>query len=345
MVPQPNSTAEDQGPAKSAPAAALGPVEGPTSRRIPAWAISVVLHTLGLVLIGWMLAPDLRTRGITVEEGARETGIVLKKISDNQEFYEDGAESAEQTTEAVVTPSESESTSPFPSTSDYTADPTVIPDKPGAIGAGAESNSSDGGLPSAAELTEGSPQGGSGGAEGPYAKVNIYGAEAEGSKFVFVFDRSVSMDGEPIASAKRELIQGIQGLKRTHQFHVIFFNQEPRSFELGAGGRLPFADDQTKTLAEKFIGGITAAGGTDRMKALSMAMKTKPDVIFFLTDVDDPISADELDSVRRLNRGLTSINTIEFGYGPNPGGSNFLTRMASQNGGKYVYVDTSLLER
>jgi hypothetical protein len=342
MVPQPEHTTEVENRATSDAAAALGQVEGPSSRMIPSWAISIVLHALALVLLGWFLKPDDRTRGIVAEEGAREAGIVLKKISNDQTYYEDGAESAESATEAVTNPSDSDATSVLPHANDIAADANVLPAPLAAIGVGPESG---GGLPSAEELQTGPKQGGDGGAEGPYAKVNIYGAEAEGSKFVFVFDRSTSMDGEPLASAKRELIQGIEGLKATHQFHIIFFNQEPRSFQLGAGGRLPFADDQTKKLAEKFVGGITAAGGTNRMNALTMAMKTKPDVIFFLTDADDPLSASDVDSIFRSNGGITSINTIEFGYGANPGGANFLTRMAAQNNGKYVYVDTSLLER
>lgn len=342
MVPPPSDrTTEVEGRATSDPADALGPVEDQQSRMIPSWAISIVLHALGLVLLGWFLKPDDRTRGIVVEEGAREAGIVLKKISNDHTYYEDGAESAESATEVATNPSESDTSSVLPSKHVYDADPNVLPAKQAAIGAGPESG---GGLPSAKELTTGAPRPQSGG-QGAYAKVNIYGAEAEGSKFVFVFDRSTSMDGEPLASAKRELIQGIEGLKPTHQFHIIFFNQDPRSFELGAGGRLPFADDQTKKLAEKFVGGITAAGGTNRMAALSLALKTKPDVIFFLTDVDDPLSATDVDSIFRNNGGITSINTIEFGYGANPGGANFLTRMAAQNNGKYVYVDTSLLER
>jgi hypothetical protein len=342
MVPQADRTAEVEGSATSASAAALGPEDGPRPKMVPSWVISIVLHALALVLLGWFLRVDTRSRGIVVEEGAREAGIVLKKISDNREYYEDGAESDESATEVAANTTETNATSIFPSRNEHPADSEALPKLAEAIGRGPESG---GGLPSAAELQTGTKQGGDGGAEGPYAKVNIYGAEAEGSKFVFVFDRSVSMDGEPLASAKRELIQGIQGLKSTHQFHIIFFNQEPRSFQLGPGGRLPFADDQTKKLAEKFVGGITAAGGTNRMSALSMAMKTKPDVIFFLTDADDPLSATDVDSIFRNNGGITSINTIEFGYGPNPGGANFLTRMAAQNSGKYVYVDTSLLER
>ena len=314
----------------------------PRAKTVPSWLISIVFHAAALVLLGWMLRPDLSSRGLAVEEGGRETGIVLKRISHNQEYYDDGQESSEQSAEAVAEATSTDAVSTLPSLEDFAADPSALPAALPALGVGPEAG---GGLPSAAQMEVGAKQPGGSGAAGEFAKVNIYGAEAEGTKFVFVFDRSSSMEGEALASAKRELIQGIQGLKKTHQFHIIFFNQEPRSFDLGAGGRLPFADDQSKRLAEKFVGGITAAGGTNRMTALSMALKTRPDAIFFLTDADDPLSGSEMESIRRLNGGRTSINTIEFGYGPNPGGGSFLTRLAAQNGGKFVYVDTSLWER
>jgi hypothetical protein len=43
-----------------------------------------------------------------------------------------------------------------------------------------------------------------------------------------------------------------------------------------------------------------------------------------------------------MNR-RTSINAIEFGYGPQSGADNFLVRLARQNNGMHVYVDVSQL--
>ena len=310
------------------------------SRSIPSWVISVVLHMVILLILGWVIKTDTRTKGI-FEEAGRETGIVLKKISNNTEYY-DGEDSSEAASDSQANPTDSTADSALPnSTTQFAPAATDVPDSIAAIGPQALEN---GALPSAGKLPSGAKQP-SGGSPGSAAKVNIYGAEAEGHKFVFVFDRSVSMDGAPLASAKKELLEGISKLERTHQFQVIFFNHETRMFDLSGSGRLPFADDRVKKLAANFVGGITAAGNTDRMKALYLALGMRPDVIFFLTDADDPLRADELESISRRNKDITSINTIEFGYGANPGGANFLTRMAAENNGKSVYVDTSLLER
>ncbi len=111
----------------------------------------------------------------------------------------------------------------------------------------------------------------------------------------------------------------------------------------GVLGRLVFGTDQNKYLARKFVGSITADGATRHEEALEMAMRLAPDVIFFLTDADQPqLSAKQLAHIAQRNRG-TLINAIEFGYGSQSDGDNFLVRLARQNGGQHVYVDVSQL--
>jgi hypothetical protein len=174
------------------------------------------------------------------------------------------------------------------------------------------------------------------------ASVRVFGVEGKGTRFVYVFDRSSSMEGAPLATAKQQLIQSLASLSSVHQFHIIFFNQQMRNFDLSGGGRrIAFATDRNKKLAERFVGGITADGGTDRLPALRAAMQMRPDVIFFLTDADDPMPASELKEIADLNRraGVT-ISTIEFGRGPAKQRKNFLTELARTTGGQYGYVDT-----
>jgi hypothetical protein len=182
---------------------------------------------------------------------------------------------------------------------------------------------------------------------GGHARTEVFGAVGEGHKFVYVFDRSGSMDGyggAPLAAAKSELLASLARLERTHQFQIIFYNDKPRVFNpSGALGRLVFGTEQNKYLAQKFVGSITADGATRHEEALKSALRMVPDVIFFLTDADQPqLSPAQLASIVQLNRG-TSINAIEFGYGPQSDTDNFLVRLARQNGGKHVYVDVSQL--
>jgi hypothetical protein len=179
-----------------------------------------------------------------------------------------------------------------------------------------------------------------------YTKVSVFGVEGTGSKFVYVFDRSASMEGPPLAAAKRQLIESLESLDNLHQFHIIFFNHRLRSFDITAGGRrIAFGTDRNKKLAASFIGGITADGGTDRFAALKQALAYRPDVIFFLTDADDPISASEMKDIERIRARLgTAICVIEFGRTAEQPQKNFLTELARLSGGQYGYVNTAKLK-
>ena len=68
----------------------------------------------------------------------------------------------------------------------------------------------------------------------------------------YVFDRSGSMDGHggaPLVAAKSELLSSLGDLGQTHQFQIIFYNEQPRIFSPGGDvGRLVFGNDQNKNL-------------------------------------------------------------------------------------------------
>ena len=212
----------------------------------------------------------------------------------------------------------------------------------------------DGESPKSAKRTTGAGQSENARASGPpmpagYTRTGVFGASGVGRKFVYVFDRSASMDGHggaPLAAAKRELIASLADLDETHQFQIIFYNERPRVFNpTGVLGRLVFGTDQNKNLAEKFVGSVTADGATRHEDALAMALKMAPDVVFFLTDADEPrMTTEQLERIARLNKG-TAINTIEFGFGAEVPRENFLIKLAQQNAGQHVYVDVSKLSK
>ena len=180
------------------------------------------------------------------------------------------------------------------------------------------------------------------------AKTAIFGVPGEGYKFVYVFDRSGSTGGPPgrdtLTAAKAQLVASIQGLEKTHQFQIIFYNEKPLVFNpTGQAGRLVFATEPNKELARRFILSVTSDGGTQHEEALTLALRMQPDVIFFLTDADEPkLSSYQLEKIHRLARGVT-INAVEFGFGPQPEVNNFMVQIAKQNFGQYGYVDVTRL--
>ncbi len=182
---------------------------------------------------------------------------------------------------------------------------------------------------------------------GGKARTSMFGLAGEGYKFVYVFDRSGSMGGDGSASlraVKAELLASLKNLDTVHQFQIIFYNHRPVLFSpSGTPGKLVFATEQNKQAVRKFLDTIEAFGGTDHEAALRMATALKPDVIFLLTDGDDPkLTAPQLEKIERWSAGIR-INAIEFGPGPAPQTESFLKELARRTGGEYTYVDTTKL--
>jgi len=175
------------------------------------------------------------------------------------------------------------------------------------------------------------------------AHTSLYGIDAEGFKFVYVFDRSASMGNgpnTPLSAAKTELLTSLERLGPTHQFQIIFYNERPKVFSLaGYPGRIVYATDSNKRQARSFVESITADGGTGHLAALEMALGFGADVVYFLTDAAEPdMSAADLARIRHKNQ-VSVIHTIEFGEGPAPDRENFLARIARDNRGRYTYIN------
>ena len=182
------------------------------------------------------------------------------------------------------------------------------------------------------------------------AHTSMFGVEGVGYKFVYVIDRSGSMGGDgnaTLKAAKAELLASIQKLESTHAFQIVFFNERPATFNPKGNGLAVFATDGNKDLAERFLDSISAQGGTEHEAALIIALKLKPDVVFWLTDGDRPKLDDEqIERINRLAAGAV-INAIEFGPGAQKEKEkdNFLKRIAAANAGEYKYVDAKKLEK
>ncbi len=175
-------------------------------------------------------------------------------------------------------------------------------------------------------------------------RTSVFGLMGQGSKFVYVFDRSGSMGGGPLDAAKTELAASLQDLGETDQFQIIFYNDRPKIFHpAGAAGRLLFGNAQNKKRAAQFIASISADGSTHHESALLAALKMQPDVIFFLTDADQPgLSPAQMARVRKW-AGEARIYAIEFGSVAVAGRDNFLVRLANETGGEYKFVEVSEL--
>ena len=177
---------------------------------------------------------------------------------------------------------------------------------------------------------------------GEKAQVSLFGLKGEGSKFVYVLDRSGSTDGKLISAAKAEILASIEKIDDVHQFHLSSTTSGQKFNPAGRGGQLAFGTDANREEVKKFLAGISGDGGTDHAAALSMAIRMHPDVIFMLSDGDDPKLTDhDLERIDRIGAGII-IHTVQFGE-DHKLEHGFMEKLAKQSGGEYKFVDTTKL--
>ena len=343
---------------------------------VPGWVVSLVLHaSLFVAMVTLTQLPSCR--GDYSGEGGtgfREIGLRAREDGDGQEggpgtapgALGHGAEASPGPVEAVAVPqSEVPGQIAPPTTSNGPPIPLNLPDvgaTPAVIGRGGPPPLSGfGGAIAATGSAHGSAAsgvrgggtpgsrggGGVGGGRGTGSgQTSLFGVNDAGKKFVYVIDRSFSMEEHnAFRAAKAELLTSLSRLTEVQQFQVIFYNNEPLTLAT-RDGRSPMflgTDAQRLQVSEQ-IGSISPDGGTRHMPAIQEALKYNPDVIFLLTDgAEPPLSRADLDLLKNRNRQGTRIHCIEFGTGPQATSAdgqpvpNFLMKLAAQNSGQYTY--------
>ncbi|MEQ8847112.1 hypothetical protein [Botrimarina sp.] len=307
-------------------------VEADRRASLAAWGASLAAHSL---LVGGVLWSGLGAGAPQAgDEPTREVGIVVRQSDQPPAPFETPAEAPTDTQSPADSSAQEQlladiqaAPSPFSGLlEELLAEPTP---GPGAAAAAASSQAAAGG-------------GGRPTLPIGEARVPFFGVEGVGTRFVYALDRSISMRGGPLRTAKAELLASLAGLGPTHQFQIVFFSTRVDVFDLSGRNRLAWGDSQSKRRAEQYVQSVTAEGGTERHSALLAALRYGPDVVFFLTDDDLPMARNEIEEVVGKARG-TTIHAIEFGGGPDHGRDNFLRELAERTGGQRRYVDTSRL--
>ncbi|RMG34455.1 MAG: VWA domain-containing protein [Planctomycetota bacterium] len=324
---------------------------------IPSWIVSVALH--GTLLI--VLATTMKSCGSGVPGAAegqfREVGIYIDAPEQQPNEQQPPAEPTPQTEppSALATSADPivDTARQVQDTASDVQDLLDIPDTQEpllGIGGALPTGTADTTSPLA---VADSVRGGSAGAGQPFpvgqGQTPFFGIRDSGTRFVYVVDKSGSMSKHgAMRMAKAELLASLKTLDATQQFQIIFYSNHPVVMSTPRGGsELLWATDINKTLAQQFVAGVQPDGGTDHMPALIRALKLNPDVVFFLTDAEEPrLSSGQLDRIRRLNGSRARIHCIEFGTGPKLGNvENFLQKLARENGGSYRYHDITRFAR
>ena len=161
-------------------------------------------------------------------------------------------------------------------------------------------------------------------------------------QYVFVIDRSGSMDGLPLTYVKRAFTDIISNLAETDRFNVIAFSSTGTSMWT----ETKLASTTNKNEAIDWVKSITATGSTNIYDPLVDALKyfgsdtTFRNGILLLSDgvPNTGTYTDTSDIVSNLkanNVNEIPISTIAFG---NAADEDLMSEIASTNGGVYVKV-------
>lgn len=316
--------------------------------------LSVATHVVLLLLMALMLRSCAHQVpvGFTSEE-VRDVGIVVKQVGNIPEALIPGEpRDGELTDTPIDAPATDRSSGLTRATPGYAPVETLLPQRDGSPMIGPGVNLPVSGTvadPRQPVKSSGGQRPAATGTPGGKPGAAFMGTRDPGSSVIFVIDASGSMTSKnSIQVAKAALVSSLQALEETQQFLIIFYDDKPNVLNLKDQQKLQLypATEINKVLARQKISSIEPGTGTRHVPALEMALRLKPDVIFFLTDAQEPPIYDvELESLQKLNGSKTRIHSIEFGVGPefpqthSPG--NFLHKLSRMNDGTYRYYDVT----
>ena len=311
-----------------------------------AWVGSMLLHTSILLAIAFLWRPITKGTGGEVD---RPVGIALVHHHDSGVEYklQGGGDSSDAAGQNPLQQNSNAAELAAANEAMITAQVDQLLGSLSAAMNGLSIDASAAGGTGAAGLSGEGSGGNSRGNAAP-TKTSFLGIEGQGNSFVYVLDRSDSMSAyqnTPLVRAKAELARSIESLGRVNQFQIIFYNENPTPFRgsLSGTGGLVLATDIDKRSAEEYVRGIKAFGGTNHYPALAAGLRMSPDVLFFLTDANEPaLTSDQLKRLLDLaDRAGTTIHAIEFGVGSRASGGGWIADLAQRTRGKYSYIDVA----
>ena len=150
--------------------------------------------------------------------------------------------------------------------------------------------------------------------------------EASARRVVILLDRSGSMQGTPIAQAKRAIEACLGALDAEDQFGIVAFSNDAEAFreELCAGGM------KEREKGQEFLKRVEANGGTELAKGVEAAAKqlrNEPGDVFIITD--GQVFGTETILERARATGMR-IHCLGIGSASQ---DRFLSQLASHTGG------------
>jgi hypothetical protein len=186
------------------------PIENRPGGKVPAWAVSMLLHVVLIIALALWLDRGPSGQGNLPD---RAVGVAVAHRMADRTVYET-VEAENSDTESESNDADSAAAAAAASTAPSAAQPidvdgllaaitdTPMPDSGQGTGSALEAGDGAGSGP----MTDG--EGG-----GPKASTMFFGASGSGRRFAYVFDRSDSMNGKPLNAVKSELLRSLDLLR------------------------------------------------------------------------------------------------------------------------------------
>lgn len=198
-------------------------------------------------------------------------------------------------------------------------------------------------------------RGKSSGANSGGARGSFFGIEAVGQEFVYIVDRSGSMNGARYRRAIDELKRSVRALRDDQRFFVVLFSSTVKpmfcySHQFSSADlQMVAATPENKDGLEEWLDTIKAGGGTEPNASLRMALKMDPSAIFMLSDGEftEPKSkkrggllraGGDAYSIVQASAGSIPIHAIAF---EDPRSCENMKRLAELSGGEYRFVNAA----
>lgn len=317
------------------------------------WGTSLAVHALLLFLVTLLVAPaDLG------KNGAR---VIRLRLGDAQ----DPEQRSDVSIEVSLPPSEPIEPPPPAADTVLDEDESAIEDlvteaeaviatvdSGAAVGTNLQSvPDSERSGASAASISEKDVRSGNAPAEAAQPRGTFFGVSAEGYDFVYVLDRSTSMQGRRFNRAKKELIRSVRSLREDQNFYVLLFGKKTHYLfgDFSPRPQCVPANQMNKERLAKWLSQQSASGNTDPRKALYLAFEMDPSAIFMLSDgefTDDKSTALMDPFLRRTTFKLVSALVRDLSSPPpihaiayeDPKSRKNMERLATMTGGTSIFV-------
>ncbi|PQO42596.1 VWA domain-containing protein [Blastopirellula marina] len=239
---------------------------------MPAWAVSLVVHCLGVTALVMAtlapLPPSQKLNLTATEEPVAEELVEMQlDFEPELEELEFQAAAPQLKAEAFETPQ-------------LEVDPNMLGEAIAADQFMPAQQADFAGLDPNGLMSELSGMG-----DGIGNAAKFFGTGASGKRICFLVDNSISMSGGRMETALIELEKAVRKLSPTQEFFIIFYSDTAYPlFYPESATKMVDATGENKQRVSEWLETIHVCNFTNGREAITMALKMEPDLIYILGD-------------------------------------------------------------